>query len=80
MQKNKKEMLSPRTESKLNNVPKATKKEIHAALKLVELLHLQGEIPNHVYRNICNDYYGKGIDITENAWYTVTTPRLDAVI
>lgn len=61
-------------------IPKATKQEIQAALKLVELLHLQGEIPQHVYRNIRNDYYGKGIDITQNAWYTVTTPRLDAVI
>lgn len=79
MQKNKTEVLSPGTESKLKYVPKATKKEIHSALKLIELLHLQGEIPQHVYRNINNEYYGKGIDITENAWYTVSTPRLDAV-
>ena len=80
MQTNKKAMLSPLTESRLKYIPKATKHEINAALKLVELLHLQGEIPQHVYRNICNDYYGKGIDIVQNAWYTVTTPRLDAVI
>lgn len=60
-------------------IPKATKQEIHAALKLVELLHLQGEIPQHVYRNISNEYYGKGVDITENACYTVNTSRLAAV-
>ena len=60
-------------------IPKATKQEIHSALKLVELLYQQGEIPQHVFRNICNEYYGKGIDITENAWYTDTTPRQDAV-
>ena len=64
----------------ISHISKATKQEMRAALKLVELLHLQGEIPQHVYRNICNEYYGKGIDITQNAWYTVTTPRLEAVI
>lgn len=73
-------VLSVATEHKLRYTSKATKQEILSALKLVELLYQQGEIPQHVYRNICNDYYGKGIDITENAWYTVTTPRLDAVI
>lgn len=59
--------------------PKATKQEIHAALKLIELLYSKGEISQHIYRNICNDYYSKGIDIANNACYTITTPRQDAV-
>lgn len=79
MHKNKKAMLSPATESRLKYISKATKKEIHAALKLVELLYDQGKIPQHVYRNISNDYYDKGIDITNEACYTITTPRQDAV-
>lgn len=57
----------------------ATKQEIHAALKLIELLYSKGEISQHIYRNICNDYYSKGIDIANNACYTITTPRQDAV-
>lgn len=55
-----------------------TKQEIRAALKLIELLYLQNEIPKHVYRNICNDYYGKGIDIAAGACYNVSASR-DAV-
>ena len=58
---------------------KATKREIHAALKLIELLYEQGELPKHVYRNICNDYYDKGLDMISEECYTVNTPRLDAV-
>lgn len=42
---------------------KPTPQELHAALKLIELLYLRGEIPHHVYRNICGDYYSKGIGI-----------------
>ena len=72
-------MLSAVTERKLQYTPKATKQEIRSALKLVELLCMQGEIPQHVYRNICTDYYGKGIDITENACYNISTPRQDVV-
>lgn len=56
----------------------ATKQEIHAALKLIELLFIKGEIPRHVYRNICSEYYGKGLDITADACYTFNTSR-DAV-
>lgn len=37
----------------------ATKQEIYAALKLIELLYLQGKIPKHVYNNICNEYREK---------------------
>ncbi len=79
MKKNIESKLSGTTERKLKYIPKATKQEIHAALKLVELLHLQGEIPQHVYRNINNEYYAKGVDITENACYTVNTSGLAAV-
>ena len=79
MKKNKSSLLSAITERKLKYIPKATKQEIHSALKLIELLSLQGEIPQHVYRNICSDYYDKGIDITENACYNISTPRQDAV-
>lgn len=56
----------------------ATKQEIHAAVKLIELLFIKGEIPRHVYRNICSEYYGKGLDITADACYTFNTSR-DAV-
>ena len=79
MKKNIVSKLSGTTERKLKYIPKATKQEIHSALKLIELLSLQGEIPQHVYRNICSDYYDKGIDITENACYNISTPRQDAV-
>ncbi len=79
MKKNIVSKFSGTTERKLKYIPKATKQEIHSALKLIELLSLQGEIPQHVYRNICNDYFNKGIDITENACYNVSTPRQDAV-
>ncbi len=37
-----------------NVTQNATKQEIGAALKLIGLLYEQGEIPKHVYRNICN--------------------------
>lgn len=79
MKKNFNSKLSRTTERKIQYTSKATKKEIHSALKLIELLSLQGEIPQHVYRNICSDYYDKGIDITENACYNISTPRQDAV-
>lgn len=59
--------------------PKATRQEIHAALKLIELLFLNGEIPKHVYRNICSEYYGKGLDMIADACYTITTLRQDVV-
>ncbi|MBR3631270.1 MAG: hypothetical protein IKN55_12470 [Oscillospiraceae bacterium] len=42
---------------------KPTPQELHAALKLIELLYLRGEIPHHVYRNILADYYGQDISI-----------------
>lgn len=79
MKKNIVSKLSEATERKLKFIPKATNQEIHSALKLIELLSLQGEIPQHVYRNICVAYYDKGIDITENACYNISTPRQDAV-
>ncbi|MCR5729060.1 MAG: hypothetical protein K6G20_01715 [Ruminococcus sp.] len=79
MKKNIVSKFSGTTERKLKYISKATKQEIHSALKLIELLSLQGEIPQHVYRNICVAYYDKGIDITENACYTVNTSRLAAV-
>ena len=79
MKKNIESKLSGTTEFKLKYIPKATKQEIHSALKLIELLSLQGEIPQHVYRNICVAYYDKRIDITENACYTVNTSGLAAV-
>lgn len=79
MKNNSNPKLSGAAEHRINHVSKATKQEIHAALKLVELLHLQGEIPQHVYRNINNEYYAKGVDITENACYTVNTSGLAAV-
>ena len=46
--------------NKKNVTQNATKQEIGAALKLIGLLYEQGEIPKHVYRNICNEYYGNG--------------------
>ncbi len=79
MKKNKDPKLSEATERKIKYTSKATKQEIHAALKLVELLCIKGELPQHVYRNICTDYYGKGIDITENECYNISTPRQDVV-
>lgn len=51
----------------------ATKQEISAALMLIELLYLQGEIPKHVYKNIYSEYHGKGLDIARDARYTITT-------
>lgn len=66
-------------ERKIHYKTTATKQEIKSALKLIELLFLKGEIPQHVYRNICNEYYGKGIDIAADACYTINTPRQDAV-
>ncbi len=63
---------------KIHYKTSATKREIHAALKLIELLYLQGEIPKHVFRNIFREYYGKGLDITADACYTFNTAR-DAV-
>ena len=79
MKNNSNAKLFGAAEHRIDHVSGATKQEIHAALKLVELLQLQGEIPQHVYRNISNEYYGKGVDITENACYTVNTSRLAAV-
>lgn len=66
-------------ESKVHYKTTATKQEIKSALKLIEFLFLKGEIPKHVYRNICNEYYGKGIDIAADACYNINTPRQDAV-
>lgn len=40
-------------------------------MKLIGLLYEQGEIPKHVYRNICNEYYGKGLDKVADARYTI---------
>ena len=54
-----------------NVTQNATKHEIDAALKLIGLLYEQGEIPKHVYRNICNEYYGKGLDNSADARYTI---------
>ena len=58
---------------------KATAQEIHAALKLIELLYQQGEIPPHVYRNIVADYYGQGADIQSTSRYDIGDTRKDAV-
>lgn len=63
---------------KIHYKTSATKQGIHAALKLIELLFIKGEIPRHVYRNICSEYYGKGLDIIADACYTFNTSR-DAV-
>ncbi len=63
---------------KIHYKTSATKQEIHAALKLIELLYLQGEIPKHVFRNIFREYCGKGLDITADECYTFNTAR-DAV-
>ena len=63
---------------KINYKTGATKQEIQAALKLIELLFIKGHIPKHVYRNIFSEYYGKGLDITSGACYTFNTAR-DAV-
>ncbi len=41
-----------------------TPQELHAALKLIELLYVKGDIPQHVYRNICADYYGNDINLS----------------
>lgn len=62
----------------INYKTSATKQEIHAALKLIELLFIKGHIPKHVYTNIFREYYGKGLDITADACYTFNTSR-DAV-
>lgn len=64
---------------KIHYKTSATKQEIHAALKLIELLFINGEIPQHVYRNICSEYCGKGLDITTDACYTINTPCWDVV-
>ena len=40
-------------------------------MKLIGLLYEQGEIPKHVYRNICREYYGKGLDNAADARYTI---------
>ena len=63
-----------------NVTQNATKHEIDAALKLIGLLYEQGEIPKHVYRNICNEYYGKGLDKVADARYTIpNTEDMEAV-
>ena len=55
------------SERKRKNVTQnATKQEIGAALKLIGLLYEQGEIPKHVYRNICNEYYDNGNILSYN--------------
>ncbi len=60
------------SERKRKNVTQnATKQEIGAALKLIGLLYEQGEIPKHVYRNICREYYCKGLDNGADARYTI---------
>lgn len=51
----------------------ATPQEVQAALKLIELLYINGEIPHYVYHNIVADYYGKDIDIT--TYHIGTTPE-----
>ncbi len=57
--------------NKKNVTQNATKQEIDAALKLIGLLYEQGEIPKHFYRNICSEYYGKGLDNAADARYTI---------
>ena len=59
--------------NKKNVTQNATKQEIGAALRLIGLLYEQGEIPKHVYRNICNEYYDKGLDKVADARYTTET-------
>lgn len=39
-----------------NEKSTATKQEIFAALKLIELLYLSGKLPKHVYENIRREY------------------------
>lgn len=78
MNKNTGPAISSTAERRIQYISKATKPEIYAALKLVELLCLQRKIPKHVYRNICNEYYGKGIDKIPEECYTIHTSR-DAV-
>ncbi|MBO4867302.1 MAG: hypothetical protein J5582_12220 [Ruminococcus sp.] len=58
--------------NKKNVTQNATKQEIDAALKLIGLLYQEGEIPKHVYCNICNEYYGKGLDKVADARYTIS--------
>ncbi len=62
-----------------NHKNKATSQEIHAALKLIELLYLKGEIPPHVYRNIVADYYGQRSAIQATSRYDIADTRKDAV-
>lgn len=71
--------LTACNESKVYYKTTATKQEIKSTLKLIELLFLKGEIPKHVYRNICNEYYGKWLDIAADACYNINTPRQDAM-
>ena len=42
--------------------------EIRAALKLIEQLYHDGEIPKHVWKNIEGEYYAETIDKTENPY------------
>ena len=59
--------------------PTANEQEIYAALKLIELLYIKGEIPQHVYQNIRADYYGKGNGITSTSCFQLGNHRQDAV-
>lgn len=45
-----------------NGIENATKEEIYAALKLVECLYKNGEIPKHVYIKIFDKYNKKHLD------------------
>ena len=56
-----------------------TPQELHAALKLIELLYINGEIPQHVYRNICAEYADTGVDSQSAVRYHIDNTRKDAV-
>ena len=57
----------------------ATSQEIRAALKLIELLYIRGEIPQHVYRNICAEYDVTELDSKSATCYHLDIPQKDAV-
>ena len=44
--------------------------KLYAALKLVQALYKNGDIPQYLYKNIINDYQ-KDIDIAEFQCYSV---------
>ena len=61
------------------NKVNATPQELHAALKLIELLYIKGEIPPHVYRNICAEYHDTVLDSQPPVRYHIDNTRKDAV-